>query len=158
MYRFEVIYNEYSACCDDFFSGIDYLKQRSLVQAIAHFQRAYESVTDQHRHRPMYLCYYGYARILTGDYRSIELCRYAARGMQSNADLYYILARAEMFCNNRGQMVRAITRGMDIDARHRGLRLMRKKTGCRRFTPVPFLHRNHLVNRCIGRLMRRRRF
>ncbi len=157
MYRFDVIYKDYSACGDDFSRGINYLQQRSLGRAMDCFQRAYEAAGEQHPFRYMYLCYYGYARILSGDFNSIELCRHAAHKMNADADVHYILARAEMFCKNRLRAVRAIEHGIHLEPHHEGLGFMKKKLGFRQFRPLPFLPRNNVLNRSIGKLLRKKR-
>lgn len=151
----EAIYKDYSVCCDDFSIGISCLRQRSVDQAAVYFRRAWESVSDGHPHRPVYLSYYGYALLLNGDNAAIDLCRQAAR-LGSDTDIFYILARAEMFCKNREQMVWALEQGLLLDAGHPGLLLMQKLMGQRKIKPIPFLPRASLLNRGIGRLLRKK--
>ena len=157
MVRFEAIYRDYSACSNDFSRGIEFLKQRDLYHAVDCFYTACQCADSANPHYDMYLCYYGYARILNGDYRAIEHCRRAAGRRREDANLYYILARAEMFCRNRQQMIMAIAAGIKLDNQHLGLRLMRKTIAHRRFKPIPFLPRNNILNRSIGRMLRRRK-
>lgn len=156
MIQFEAIYKDYTGCSDEFSRGIEFLRQRNLYQAVECFQVAYHSADDKNPHRYMYLSYYGYARILNGEYHAIDHCRRAVQHRAADADQYYILARAEMFCRNRHQMIAAIAQGIRLNQQHTGLTMMRKTIPHRRFKPVPFLPRNNIVNRSIGRLLRRR--
>jgi len=157
MSQLEAIYKDYSACCEDFSSGVDCLKQRILMPALDYFKQACDSVSDDHPHRAVYLSYYGYARILNGEDSGIALCRQAARSRHCDADVLYILARAEGFCNNRKHMMLAIEQGMKINRQHQGLRLMRQRVGYRKSNPIPFLSRRHPLNRLIGPLLRKNR-
>lgn len=156
MSALEAIYKDYTVCCDEFSLGIDCLKQRAINQAVTFFYRARQSVADDHPHVPVYQCYYGYARVLGGDEDAIDLCRQAVEHGARDADTFYILARAEMFCGNRRQMVRAMGLGLQLNPQHPGLLLMRKMVGYRQSTPIPFLPRGSLLNRSLGRLMRKK--
>ena len=155
MARLQAIYKDYSACCNDFSLGIECLEQRALSAAVGCFKRAYIGVDEKHGMRSMYLSYYGFARILNGDYAGLDLCRQAADHGGADADILYLLARAEMFCHNRQKMVEAIRRGMQLNPQHTGLQLLQHTVGYRKFNPLPFLSRRHLLNRGIGRLLRK---
>lgn len=157
MSRLEAIYQDYSACCKAFSHGLECLQQRTLRSAVDYFKQACESVGDDHPHRAVYLSYYGFARILNGEYTGISLCRQAARSHHCDADVLYILARAEGFCRNRSHMVAAIEQGMKLDCQHQGLTLMRQRMGYRKANPIPFLSRQHPLNQLIGPLLRKNR-
>ena len=155
MSHLQAIYHDYSACCDEFSTGIEYLKQRSVEQAALCFHSACTSVSESHCYHSVYLSYCGFAKILTGDYQAIELCRAAADKKVNNSDIYYVLARAEMFCNNRQASIKALSQGLAMDNRHQGLSLMKKQIGYRRFKPIPFFPRHSFVNNSIGKLLRK---
>lgn len=151
----EAIYCDYSACCDDFKSGIEHLNARSFAQAVEHFQMAFESVSESDQYRNTYISYFGIAKLMYGDLSAIELCRKAVINEWKNADVFLNLARAELFCKNRLNTVLAIEKGFDIDSSHAGLCALHKKIGIRKGNTFPFLSRKNIVNQFVGKRFRR---
>lgn len=151
----EAIYCDYSECCDNFKNGIEHLQARSFSQAADDFQIAFESVSESHKHRNIYASYFGISRLMQGDSTAIKLCRMAICNEWKNADVFLNLARAELFCENRLNTVIAIERGFDIDRYHPGLSHLYKKVGRRKRNAVPFLSRKNLVNRWVGKCLRK---
>ena len=155
MSHMQAIYNDYSACCEEFLTGIELLAQRAFDQAVSCFFDAYRSVSENHSCYSIYLSYFGFARVLNGDHKAIELCRKAAQN-NNNSDIFYVLARAELFCKNRKETVVALRKGFDVDGKHEGLNLIRSKIGYRRFKPIPFLPRKNILNEIIGKRIRKK--
>lgn len=148
------VYEDFSACCNDFVEGVTYLKDRSMPKAVDSFKQAFESVSRADIYHNKYASYCGLARVLSGDSAGLELCRQAAVSELQDGDVYLNLARAEWHFENRKAAVVALKKGLQIDARHPGLRQMREQLGVRQRSPLPFLPRTHPLNQALGKLMR----
>lgn len=155
MLLIEAIYCDYSACCDDFKNGIDYLTARSFSQAAESFLLASESVAETSQYHNIYASYCGISRLMYGDFEAIELCRRAVNNEWKNADVFLNLARAELFCENRLNAVLAIEKGFVIDRCHIGLCMLDKKVGLRRRNAIPFLPRKNIINQFVGKQLRK---
>lgn len=150
----QLVYEDFSSCCDDFVAGVEHLKERSMPKAVSSFQLAYEAADRSDVYHNKYASYSGLSRVLSGDFMGLELCREAARSEIHDGDVYLNLARAEWYCNNRKQTIMALKKGLQIDVRHPGLRLLREQLGIRQRSPLPFLPRTHPLNHALGKLMR----
>ena len=148
------VYEDFSSCCDEFVAGVEHLKERSMPSAVSSFQKAYDAVDRSDIYHNKYASYSGLSRVLSGDKTGLTLCREASRNEIYDGDVYLNLAIAEWFCGNRKQTVVALKRGLDVDNRHPGLRLMREQLGIRQRSPLPFLPRTHPLNQALGKLMR----
>ena len=151
----KAVYRDYSACCKSFSDGIEYLQRRAIQEASQSFQLACDSVSISHSFQNKYISYLGFARLLSGDIDGIKLCRKAALEEISDGDVFLNLARAEFLLESRRRTVFALERGLEIDAYHEGLWLMRKRLGIRKRKLLPFLQRAHPLNIKLGCLMRK---
>ena len=149
-----IVYEDFSACCEDFVKGVSHLKDRAMPKAVSSFQQAYESVDRANIYHNKYASYCGLARVLSGDSSGLEMCRHAAKSELHDGDVYLNLARAEWFYENRKATVVALKKGLQIDNRHPGLRQMREQLGIRQRSPLPFFPRTHPLNQALGKLMR----
>lgn len=149
-----VVYPNFSACCDEFVEGVEFLNQQVMPRAAVRFQQAYESVDRADIYHNKYASYCGLARVLSGDAGGLQLCREAARSELYDGDVFLNLARAEWYFENRKLTVATLNKGLRVDADHPGLRQMREELGIRQKTSLPFLPRNHPLNQALGRLMR----
>jgi len=148
------VYEDFSACCDEFVEGVSHLKNRAIPKAADRFRQAYESVDRTSIYHNKYASYCGLARVLSGDASGLEMCRSAAESELHDGDVYLNLARAEWHFENRRAVVIALKKGLQIDNRHPGLRQMREQMGIRQRSPLPFLPRTHPLNQALGKLMR----
>ena len=151
----QAVYEDFSACCNEFIDGVSYLKDRSIPQAIQSFQLAFDSVDRTDVYHNKYASYCGLARVLSGDQVGLQLCRDAARSEIRDGDVFLNLARAEWFFKNRKQAIVALKKGLQVDNKHPGLRQMREQLGYRRRSPLPFLPRSHPLNHALGKLLRK---
>jgi hypothetical protein len=62
-----VAYEDFSACCDEFVEGVEFLHHRVMPEAAIRFQQAYESVERADIYHNKYASYCGLARVLSGD-------------------------------------------------------------------------------------------
>ncbi len=150
----QVVYEDFSACCDEFVEGVSYLRDRVMPKAVNRFQQAYESVDRADIYHNKYASYCGLARVLSGDASGLEMCRQAISNELHDGDVYLNLARAEWFYENRRATVIALKKGLQVDNRHPGLRQMREQLGVRQRSALPFLPRTHPLNQTLGRLLR----
>lgn len=148
------VYEDFSACCDEFVEGVSYLKDRAMPKAVNRFQQAYESVGRADVYHNKYGSFCGLARVLSGDASGLEMCRHAAKNELHDGDVYLNLARAEWYFDNRKAVVIALKKGLQIDNRHPGLRQMREQLGIRQRSALPFLPRTHPLNHALGKLLR----
>lgn len=75
----QAVYEDFSACCDEFVEGVSYLKDRAMPKAVNRFQQAYESVGRADVYHNKYASYCGLARVLSGDATGLEMCRHASK-------------------------------------------------------------------------------
>jgi len=150
----QVVYENFNACCEDFVKGVEHLKERSMPKAMRSFRLAYESVDRSNIYHNKYASYCGLSRVLSGDSTGIELCREAVKREAYDGDVYLNLARAELYLQNRKNTVVTLKKGLKLDNRHPGLRLIRKQLGVRKRSPLPFLPRSHQLNKTLGKMMR----
>ena len=148
------VYEDFSACCDEFVEGVTFLKGRSIPSAIDSFQQAFDSVGRADVYHNKYASYCGLARVLSGDATGLDMCRQAATSELLDGDVYLNLARAEWYFENRKATIVVLKKGLRIDSRHPGLRQMREQLGVRQRSPLPFLPRTHPLNQALGKLMR----
>jgi hypothetical protein len=95
--------------------------------------------------------------VLTSDRNGLLLCRDAASSEAVEADVYLNLACAEWHADNRQRAVEAINLGRQIDAGHQQLVRASALIDSRRRNALPFLSREHFLNRWLGRMRRKHR-
>jgi len=62
----KAVYEDFSACSDDFVDGVERLKEHSIPKAVESFKIAFESVGRGDAYRNKYASYCGLARVLSG--------------------------------------------------------------------------------------------
>ncbi len=135
--------------------GRDALKAKDFKAAEREFNQALKSIDELHESYNKITSYLGLAQVMTSDRNGLLLCRDAASSEVLDGDVFLHLACAEWHSDNRKRAVDAINRGRKIDGEHEQLVRACMLIDGRRRTIFPFLHRQHLLNRSIGRLMRR---
>jgi hypothetical protein len=143
---------------DDFLNGMRCYEKRDLKGALNLFRAAdeYAEMDDIYQNR--YTSFHGLARVFMGDPSGVKLCRKAAVGEQVDVEVYYNLAMAEYKLDFRGGAYMALRRGLRIDAKHPGLRRLLKEFNLRARHPIlPWLSRDNVFNRGLGKLFRKRR-
>ncbi|MDH3525953.1 MAG: hypothetical protein OEM43_00395 [Gammaproteobacteria bacterium] len=143
---------------DDFLNGMRCYEKRDLKGALNLFRAAdeYAEMDDIYQNR--YTSFHGLVRVFMGDASGVKLCRKAAVGEQVDVEVYYNLAMAEYKLDFRGGAYMALRRGLRIDAKHPGLRRLLKEFNLRARHPVlPWLSRDNVFNRKLGKLFRKRR-
>jgi hypothetical protein len=86
-----------------------------------------------------------------GDSSGLNLCRHAAAAETLQARVFVNLALAELKLNHRKRACLAVSAGLRVDRSDPGLLRLRDRMGVRRAPVVPFLKRDNLLNRWLGR-------
>ena len=121
------------------------------------FTEALKSVGEHHQRYNQIISYLGLAQVLTSDLNGLLLCRDAASFERVEADVYLNLACAEWHVANRQRAVDAINRGREVNTDHQQLLRVSGLIDSRRRNVLPFLKREHFLNRLLGRMMRKQR-
>lgn len=141
----------------EFLAGTCRMRDGDWGVALNHFSLAARIAGHRDPMANTYLSYEGLALIHLNERRGLLLCRRAAARELLRGDVFRNLARAELRLGNRRRACQVIRRGLTVDARHAGLRELRRRMGVRRPPAIAFLSRDHFLNRYIGRLTYRPR-
>jgi hypothetical protein len=98
---------------------------------------------------------YGIARCERRVEEGVKLCQHAIKVEFYQPENYLNLARTHLLNGDRRGAVRAIERGLKIDPHHLELLTLEREIGVRRLPVLPFVSRDHPVNRFLGRLRHR---
>lgn len=126
---------------------------RDLTGAHLAFERA-------HRLRPREpraMSWYGVTLVLVEKNITlgVSLCEAGLRPRPDNPELLLNLARVHLALRQRERAARALTRGLAACPDHPALLAAREALGTRRPPVIPFLSRDNLLNRVLGRLRHR---
>jgi len=146
------IYRDYTVMRPEFRDGIDYLAEGNYDDALYAFAQANLHTSNDDVYKNKYRSFYGLTLIYSGHPRGIKLCHLSAEDETNDGDVFYNLARGELELGNRFVAIQALKHGLDIDSTHPGLIHMRQRIGVRRKVAFPFLRRNNLLNKFIGKL------
>lgn len=136
--------------------GCEALKAKDYKAAQRAFKQVFESVDEHHEAYNRVASYLGLAQALTADPNGLLLCRDAASSESRQGEVFLNLACAEWCANNRERALDAIVRGRKIDRKNERLIKASLLLDTRRRNLFPFLPREHVLNRTLGRLMRRK--
>ena len=145
------IYRDYVAMCPEFRQGIAHLAAGEHEEALDAFARADIRTSRDDVYKNKYQSFHGFLLLQSGHSKGIELCRSAAAQECFDGDVFYNLARAELEMGHRREAIRAIRRGLDIDAKHPDMIRLRQRLGVRRSLMFAFLGRDNPINRIIGK-------
>jgi Flp pilus assembly protein TadD len=138
---------------DEFRQGLKALKTGYPQKALVHMQRAFES----EKHNPFYLSFLGLsiARAERKWDQAAELCEIAVQLRRNECQFHLNLAEVYALAGRREKAIDTI----DIALAHCGkdARLVRARSRVekRRAPMLPFLTRNHFLNRTFGKVRHR---
>lgn len=123
---------------------------RSFQRALADMAFEGETVVQ-----PQFLSHYGVALALASGKRDEgrRLCERSIQLEPYEPEHFLNLARIHQSSGNRSAAFGALDRGLAISPEHPLLLQERKSMDRRRPLIVPSLHRDHPLNRCLGRLL-----
>jgi hypothetical protein len=134
--------------------GMDLVEKGELARAYQFFQ----SFSEKEKNNPVAISFLGYltASFQQRPYQGLELCLESVKADKEDPLIYLNLARVYIQLNDRYHAVQAIQHGLKY--RHSPFRanLMNfyRFIGIRQKAVVPFLHRNHPINKFVGKMMR----
>ena len=142
---------EHSAL-DDFKQGIKLLRNGQSDEAVEYLQHA----AELKQQNPFYLSFLGVsvARAQKKWAAAVKLCGTALSLRRTEAQFYLNLAEVYVSAGRREDAVAVLDRGLFylVDAR---IRRARANLGKRRAPVLPFLERDHFLNRGLGKLRHR---
>jgi hypothetical protein len=97
------------------------------------------------------MSYQGLCQVYCGDISGLNLCRRAAAMETIQARVFVNLALAELKLKHRKRACSAVKIGLSIDHTDPNLLKLRDRMGVRRSPALPFLKREHLLNKWLGR-------
>jgi tetratricopeptide (TPR) repeat protein len=143
---------------EDFISGLKCFRDEDWEGALIFFRAADDQAEIDDIYQNRYTSYHGLARVHLGDRNGVKLCRKAAVCERDDAEVYYNLAVAEHKLGFRESAYTALRRGLGIDPRHTGLQRLKQEFRLREQRAlIPWLRRENILNRILGKLFRGRR-
>jgi Flp pilus assembly protein TadD len=142
-----------TAAVAEFKRGIELLRDGCPADAALHLRRA----LDMEKQNPYYLSFLGVSLARVGRQwaEAVGLCETAVRLKKKEPQFHLNLAEAYLAAGRRSDAVETLDRALDyfrLDAR---VKHARAKFGKRSSPILPFLDREHFVNRSLGRLRHR---
>src|SRR4029079_1339226 len=133
--------------------GIDLCRKGDWVRGMRYLKWVAES--EERSSRPgLFYSFLGYG-IALHDQRyqeAVKLCEFSIKVEFYQPDHYWNLARTHLLADDRRKAVQAVRKGLAIDSHHPELLVLARQMGIRRSPVLPFLSRNNLLNRFLGRL------
>lgn len=135
---------------EQFKEGMAMLRNNYASKALTHFARALEL----DRTNPFYISYLGVAMAAgQRNWDSAEdLCTQAIKMKRTQAELYLNLADVYRLAGKRQDAVETLTLGLTMTKRDSRIAQALTKYGYRRPPVLPFLERDHFLNRELGKL------
>ena len=146
------IYRDYAVMCPEFRKGIACLAEGEHEKALDAFALADQKTARDDVYKNKYQSFHGLMLVYAGQSKGIELCRAASASECFDGDVFYNQARAELELEHRRQAVMALRRGLGFDRNHPDLLRLRQRLGVRRGLMLPFLDRDNMFNKFLGKL------
>ena len=112
-------------------------------------------VADQGGQQPgLFYSYLGYgiARYQNRVEEGLKLCQHSIKVEFYQPENYVNLARAYLLRNDRPGAIRTIRSGLKVDPQNEELWVLHHELGIRKLPVLPFLSRDHFINRLLGNL------
>lgn len=145
-------YRDYAVMSSEFRDGIAALAKGDHSEALDVFALADHKTSRNDVYKNKYQSFHGLMLVYAGQSKGIELCRAASANECFDGDVFYNQARAELELEHRRQAVMALRRGLSFDSSHPDLLCLRQSLGVRRGSVIPFLGRDNIFNKFLGKL------
>jgi len=136
--------------------GLALYQKKQWKAAARHFGQADSRASRDDVFQQLYRSYHGLSLLYGGDVSGLNLCRHAAGVETIQAHVFLNLALAELKMRHRKRACHAVQLGLKIDPRDKELRELRTRMGMRRRPSIPFLKRESLLNKWLGKITYRR--
>jgi len=131
--------------------GLAFFRKQHWKTAARHFGWADQKSGRHHVHQHLYRSYHGLSLVCSGDVSGLNLCRHAAANETLQATVFRNLALAEIRFRHRKRACAAIRLGLQRDPSDAELLKLRRDMGVRRNPCIPFLSRENLFNKWLGK-------
>ena len=132
--------------------GRAFFDKKQWKTAARHFGQAERKSGREDVYQHLYRSCYGLSLVYCGDVSGLNLCRNAAGMERVHAEVFLNLALAELKFQHRKRACQAVSKGLNLDPRHKQLVALRSKMGIRRRPCLPFLRRENLLNKWLGKV------
>jgi tetratricopeptide (TPR) repeat protein len=135
--------------------GLDLLRNGRPGDALDYLRAA----AEREQQNPYYISFYGLcvARTQKKWEAAIDLCETALRWKPGDSQLYLNLAEVYVAAGRRDEAVDTLDKAIRYCKPDARIKRARSRLGRRNSPLVPFLARNHVVNRSLGKLRHRAR-
>jgi Flp pilus assembly protein TadD len=132
----------------EFKQGLQMLRDGHPDNALLHFRAA----SDLEERNPYYLSFIGVSMVRAGaEWKpALSLCEIALRMKRTEPQLYLNLAEVYTAAGRREDALMILERALASVGRDRRIVQARTKLGSRRSPVLPFLDRQHILNRHLG--------
>jgi len=134
----------------EFRSGLTYLRGGDALRALPHLR----SALDHEPSNPFYISYVGVA-VAAAEQKWAEaekLCHSAMRMNRRQAQLYLNLAEVYVAADRKQDAADVLARGLHYAPHDTRLKMALERLALRRPAVLPFLPRQHAINRNLGKL------
>ena len=136
--------------------GLAFFRMKRWKTAARHFQLADQKCGRHDVRQRLYRSYHGLSLVYSGDISGLNLCRHTAAREKIKAGVFRNLALAELCFSHRKRAWIAVEIGLRLNPAHAGLLELRRDMGVRRAPCLPFLSRDNLLNKWLGKATYRR--
>lgn len=137
---------------NDFSEGVKFFAVGNYDVAIEFFTEVANLVGPADPNYNVYRSWLGLAQAMQGQTGGLVLCRLAAKEEAHQGDVFFNLARAEFRIGDADKALRALEQGRRVSPGHAGISDMLARRNRRRDPAIPFLSRNNVLNKLIGKL------
>jgi hypothetical protein len=131
--------------------GLAFYRKQQWKTAARHFAEAGRKSGPDDVCIHLYMSYQGLCQVYSDDISGLNLCRRAAAMETIQSRVYVNLALAELKLKHRKRACSAVKIGLRIDRTDPNLLRLRDRMGVRRTPVLPFLSRENLLNKLLGR-------
>ncbi len=138
---------------NEFKEGLSLLRNNYARKALEYFTRA----SELDKANPFYISYLGLA-MAAGERNwdaGEEMCLQAIKMRRTQPELYLNLADVYRLAGKRSEAIETLTQGMTMTKRDARIAEALSRYGRRRPPVIPFLERDHFLNRGLGKLRNR---
>ena len=133
-----------------FTRGVQLLRSNRIPEASNAFRRVFKLDPDN----PRYLSYYGLILALADDnfQDAVNFCRAAILRAAYEPEFYLNLSKVYARAGQRKKALETLLEGLSFNKNNVSLKMEMKRMGMRRKPILPFLSRNHILNKSLGEL------
>lgn len=137
---------------NDFREGMQFFEVGNYDVAMEFFTEVTNLVGPDDPQYNVYRSWLGLTQAMQGHSGGLVLCRLAAKEEAREGDVFFNLARAEFRIGDVDKALRALEQGHQLSPHHVGIGEMLQRLNRRRDPAIPFLSRNNILNKFIGKL------